>query len=81
MADIKIGWSFEKIPISQQVSPSGEQPEHRKLAYELWQPTAGCIAIFQNFCCYTKSRDIRTNELYELIGGMFLMCQNTIIRV
>ena len=31
--------------VSQRFSPSGEQPEHRILAHELEQPTAGCVAI------------------------------------
>ena len=43
-------------------SPSGTQPEHRKLAHELLQPTAGCIAIFHKYCCYTKCGGITTNS-------------------
>ena len=35
-------------------SPSGEQPEHHKLAHQLWQSTAGCIAIFHKYSCHTK---------------------------
>ena len=42
-------------------SPSVKQLEHRKLAEELWQPTAGSIAIFHNYCCYAKRGGITTN--------------------
>ena len=48
-------------PISKRITPSGEQREHRKLANELEQPTAGCIAIFHKYCCYTKRGGITTN--------------------
>ena len=34
--------------------PSGEQLELHKLAHELKQPTAGCVAIFHKYCWYTK---------------------------
>ena len=47
-------------PISQRVFPSGGQLKHRKLAHDK-QPTAGCIAIFHKYCCYTKCGDITTN--------------------
>ena len=39
--------------------PSGKQPEHHKLAYEL--STSGCIAIFQKYCYCTKRGGIATN--------------------
>ena len=42
-------------------SPSGEEPEHRKFAHELWQPTAVCIAIFHKYCCYKKCGVITAN--------------------
>ena len=54
-------WSHGYSPISQGFSPAGEQLEHRKLAHELWQPTAGCIAIFHKYCCYSKRDYITTN--------------------
>ena len=41
-------------------SPSGEQPEQCILSHKLWQPTAGCIAIFHKYCCYKKG-GIMTN--------------------
>ena len=41
-------------------APGGEQLEHRKLAHDK-QPTAGCIAIFHKYCCYTKRGGIATN--------------------
>ena len=41
--------------------PSGEQPEHCRLAHYFWQPTAGCIAIFHKYCCYTKHGGVSTN--------------------
>ena len=41
-------------------SPCGEQPKHRELAHELQQPTAGYIAIFHKYCCYTKRGGITT---------------------
>ena len=57
--------------------PSGEQPEHRILAHELQQPTAGSIAIFHKYCCYTKCGSITTNVTLRNHWGMLLMCQNT----
>ena len=41
--------------------PSGEQPEHCILVHEFWQPTAGCMAIFHKYCCYTKHGGVSTN--------------------
>ena len=35
-------------------SPSGEQPEQRKLAQTSQQPAGGCRVIFHKYCCYTK---------------------------
>ena len=62
---LRYGWVVTAIilcgcncPISQDFSPSGEQLELRKLAHELKQPTAGCIAIFHKYCCYTKHGSI-----------------------
>ena len=36
------------VPFHKKISPSGEQFEHRKLAHESEQPTAGCVAIFKS---------------------------------
>ena len=63
------------------LSPSGKQPEHRKLAQELKQPTAGCIAIFHKYYCYTKRGVLQQIWLYESMRGMLLMCQNTTMPV
>ena len=50
------------VPFHKDISPSGERPEQRILAYELQQPTAGCIAIFHKYsCCTTKRGGIKTN--------------------
>ena len=58
---LPVPWpTVHNSPISQRFSPSGEQLEHRKLAHEL-QSTAGCIAIFHKYCCYTKLGGITTN--------------------
>ena len=47
------------------ISPSGEQPEHHILAYELQQPTAGCIAIFHKyFCCIKTNLTLRNHWGY-----------------
>ena len=46
------------VPFDKDFSPSGEQLELRKLAHELQQPTAGCIAMFHKYCCYTKHGSI-----------------------
>ena len=40
-----------KVLFHSNISPSGEQPEHRKLDHELEQPTSDCIAIFHKYCC------------------------------
>ena len=37
---------------SQLLSPSGENPDHRMVAYKAEQPTAGCMAIFHKYRCY-----------------------------
>ena len=50
------------VPCHNECSPSGEQPEHRILAHKLKQPTAGCIAIFRKYHCYTKHEGITTNS-------------------
>ena len=49
-------------------SSSGEQLKHRKLAHEVKQPTAGCIAIFHKYCCYTKRGSITTNLITKSLG-------------
>ena len=49
------------VPFHKDLSPGGEQLEHRKLAHELKQPTAGCIAIFHKYCCYRKRGGITSN--------------------
>ena len=41
-------------------SSSDEQPEHRKLAHELKQPTTGWIAIFHKYYYFTKRGGITT---------------------
>ena len=46
-------------------SPSGEQSKNCKLAHELLQPIAGCIAIFHKYCCYTKRGGITTNSTLQ----------------
>ena len=51
-------WIWLNSPVSQWFSTSGEQPEQRVLAYALWQPTSGCIAIFHKYCCFTKEEGI-----------------------
>ena len=45
--------SFYVVLYHNDFSPSNEQHE-RVLAYTLWQPTYGYIAIFQNYCFITK---------------------------
>ena len=49
-------------PISQIFLPLvvSSSTEHRKLAHDK-QPTAGCIAIFHKYCCYTKRGGITTS--------------------
>ena len=70
-----------KLPYSTKVlfhnnfCPSGEQPEHRKLAHELWQPTVGCIAIFHKYCCYTKCGGITTNIYFKCLFFWMKMCE------
>ena len=49
------------VLVSERFSPSGEQPEQRKLAHTLLQPTDGCRAIFHKYCCDTKHVGIITN--------------------
>ena len=49
------------VPFHNDISLSGEQPEHRILAHELERPTAGRMAIFHKFCCSTKRCGIKTN--------------------
>ena len=73
--------AYIKVPFRKDFSPSGEQLEHRKLAHELWQPTASSIAIYHKYCCYTKRGGITTNWLCEIIWGTLPMCQNTKMRV
>ena len=71
----------DNSPVSQRFSPSGEQPEHRILAHELWQLTAGCIEISHKYCWYTKRVGITTTLTLRNDWGMLLMCQNTTMRV
>ena len=59
--------------------PSGELPNTVNI-HELKQPTTGCIAIFNKYCCCTKRGGITTN-LTRNHWGMLLMCQNTTMRV
>ena len=47
------------------------------LAYKSEEPTNGCIAMFHKYCCYMKHGGITTNLTHEIIGSMFLICQNT----
>ena len=54
--------------IHKDFSPSGEHFEHSKLAHELWQPTACCIAIFHKYWCYTKRSGITTNLTMKSSG-------------
>ena len=60
-------WRFRNVnpvwivPFHKDVSPSGEQLRHRKLAHELQQPTVNCMTIFHKYCCYTKRVGIITN--------------------
>ena len=42
-------------------SPSGEHPEQSILAHKSEQPTAGCISMFDKYCCYIKLGGIITN--------------------
>ena len=50
-------------PVSQRFSPSDEQSEQHihVVAHKLLQPTAGCRAIFNKYCCYTKRGGIIKN--------------------
>ena len=69
-------------PVSRRYFPRGEQLEHLIWAHELLQPTAGCIAIFHKYCCCTTALTVlKQIWLFEIIGGMLLMCQNIAMRV
>ena len=61
-------------------SNGGEQPEQRILAYKSEQLTAGCIATFDEYCCYIKHGGITNLTLWNP-WGMLLMCQNATIRI
>ena len=64
-------------PVSQLFFPSDEQPDQCISAHKSKQPTAGCIAIFNKYCCYIKHRGISS---YGILGGMSLICQNASAR-
>ena len=44
-------------------SPSGKQPEPHKLAHELSQPTACCIAIFHKY--YGFKKNVGYNDKFD----------------
>ena len=45
------------------------------------QPTTGCIAIFHKYCGCMKHGGIIKKWIYEVLGGMLLICQNAPVRV
>ena len=69
--------SFYVVLFHNDFSPSNEQHEH-VLAHTLWQPTCSYIAIFQNYCCFTKHEGYyeKLNSTKSL--GILLICQNTV---
>ena len=64
---------FAKVLFHNYLPPSGEQPEPCISPHKLEQPTSGCKAIFQKYCCYTKhgARGIITN-LTEILGYRYI---------
>ena len=69
-------------PVSQLFFPIDEQHEQHILAHKSQEPMACCRVIFHKYCCYINHECIITNwSLYEILGGIFLLCQNTTMRV
>ena len=68
------GWCQPIVLFYNYFSLSGEHAEHL-LAHKSEQSIAGCIAIYNKYCCYTKTWGHYIKWIYEILGGMLLICQ------
>ena len=67
---------YDNSPVSQLFLPWWWAPRTTYISSEV-RTAAGCIAIFQKYCCYIKHGSIITNLTLWNPWGILLICQNT----